>query len=86
MLSMAVTKHFIIIKFYLIFEVSDTMHLFSMDERKTNLMYLLYIFIVAVGDALHVSGVFAHRPPHASHHHHQRSAHSTPCRIPMLLI
>jgi hypothetical protein len=29
-----------------------------MDERKTN---LLYIFIVAVGDALHVSGVFAHR-------------------------
>jgi hypothetical protein len=32
-----------------------------MDERKTNLMQLLYIFIVAVGDALHVSGVFAHR-------------------------
>jgi hypothetical protein len=30
-------------------------------ERKTNLMHLLYIFIVAVGDALHVSGVFAHR-------------------------
>jgi hypothetical protein len=29
--------------------------------RKTNLMLLLYIFIVAVGDALHVSGVFAHR-------------------------
>jgi hypothetical protein len=29
-----------------------------MDERKTNLMHLLYIFIVAVGDALHVSGVF----------------------------
>jgi hypothetical protein len=43
------------------FEVSDTVHLFSMDERKTNLMHLLYIFIVAVGDALHVSGVFAHR-------------------------
>jgi hypothetical protein len=42
-------------------EVSDTVHLFSMDERKTNLMHLLYIFIVAVGDALHVSGVFAHR-------------------------
>jgi hypothetical protein len=32
-----------------------------MDERKTNLMHLLYIFIVGVGDALHVSGVFAHR-------------------------
>jgi hypothetical protein len=31
------------------------------DERKTNLMHPLYIFIVAVGDALHVSGVFAHR-------------------------
>jgi hypothetical protein len=43
------------------FEVSDTVHLFSMDERKTNLMHLLYIFIVAVGDALLVSGVFAHR-------------------------
>jgi hypothetical protein len=42
-------------------EVSDTVHLFSMDERKTNLMHLLYIFIAAVGDALHVSGVFAHR-------------------------
>jgi hypothetical protein len=33
----------------------------SKDERKTNLMQLLYIFIVAVRDALHVSGVFAHR-------------------------
>jgi hypothetical protein len=43
------------------FEVSDTVHLFSMDERRTNLMQLLYIFIVAVGDAVHVSGVFAHR-------------------------
>jgi hypothetical protein len=32
-----------------------------MDERKTNLMHLLYIFTVAVGDAVHVSGVFAHR-------------------------
>jgi hypothetical protein len=32
-----------------------------MDERKNNLKQLLYIFIVAVGDALHVSGVFAHR-------------------------
>jgi hypothetical protein len=32
-----------------------------MDERKTNLMHLFYIFIVAVGDALLVSGVFAHR-------------------------
>jgi hypothetical protein len=32
-----------------------------LDERKTKLMQLLYIFIVAVGDALHVSGVFAHR-------------------------
>jgi hypothetical protein len=32
-----------------------------MDEGKTNLMQLLYIFIVAVGDALHVSGVFVHR-------------------------
>jgi hypothetical protein len=31
-----------------------------MYERKTNLMQLLYIFIVTVGDALHVSGVFAH--------------------------
>jgi surface polysaccharide O-acyltransferase-like enzyme len=30
-----------------------------MNERKTNYMQLLYIFIVAVGDALHVSGVFA---------------------------
>jgi hypothetical protein len=36
-------------------------NLYIMDERKTNLMHLLYIFIVAVGDALHVSGVFAHR-------------------------
>jgi hypothetical protein len=44
-----------------ILEVSDTVHLFSTDERKANLMQLLYIFIVAVGDALHVSGVFAHR-------------------------
>jgi hypothetical protein len=44
-----------------ILEVSDTVHLFSTDERKTNLMHLLYIFIVAVGDAQHVSGVFAHR-------------------------
>jgi hypothetical protein len=34
---------------------------YLMDERKTNLIHLLYIFIVAVGDALHVSGVFAHR-------------------------
>jgi hypothetical protein len=42
-------------------EVSDTVHLFSMDERKNNLMHVLYIFIVAVGDALHVSGVCAHR-------------------------
>jgi hypothetical protein len=42
-------------------EVSDTVHLFAVDERKTNLMRLLYIFIVAVGDTLHVSGVFAHR-------------------------
>jgi hypothetical protein len=42
-------------------EVSDTVHLFSVDERKTNLMHLLYVFIVAVGDDLHVSGVFAHR-------------------------
>jgi hypothetical protein len=33
----------------------------QMDERKTKLMHLLYIFIVAVGDALHVSGVFAQR-------------------------
>jgi hypothetical protein len=32
-----------------------------LDERKTNLMHLLYIFIAAVGDALHVSGMFAHR-------------------------
>jgi hypothetical protein len=42
-------------------EVSDAMHLCSMNERKTNFMHLWYIFIVAVGDALHVSGVFAHR-------------------------
>jgi hypothetical protein len=41
-------------------EVSDTVHLCSMNERKTNLMQLLYIFIVAIGVALHVSGVFAH--------------------------
>jgi hypothetical protein len=33
---------------------------FSNEWKKTNLMHLLYIFIVAVGDALHVSGVFAH--------------------------
>jgi hypothetical protein len=33
----------------------------KLDERKTNLMHLLYIFIVAAGGALHVSGVFAHR-------------------------
>jgi hypothetical protein len=32
-----------------------------MNVRKTNLMHLLYIFIVAVRDARHVSGVFAHR-------------------------
>jgi hypothetical protein len=32
-----------------------------MDERRTSLMHLLYTFIVAVGDALRVSGVFAHR-------------------------
>jgi hypothetical protein len=58
----ALTYTFILlfICFY-IFEVSDTVHLFSMDERKAKLMHLLYIFIVAVGDALHVSGVFAHR-------------------------
>jgi hypothetical protein len=31
-----------------------------MNGRKTNLMQLLCIFIVAAGDALHVSGVFAH--------------------------
>jgi hypothetical protein len=42
-------------------EVSNTVHLCSMNERKTNFMQLLYIFIVAVGDALHASGVFAHR-------------------------
>jgi hypothetical protein len=36
-------------------------HIYPLDERKTNLMQLLYIFIVVVGDALHVSGVFAHR-------------------------
>jgi hypothetical protein len=41
-------------------EVSDIVHLISMNERKNNLMQLLYIFIVAVGDALHDSGVFAH--------------------------
>jgi hypothetical protein len=35
--------------------------IFSLDERETNLMHLLYIFIVAFGDAVHVSGVFAHR-------------------------
>jgi hypothetical protein len=29
-------------------------------EEKTNLIQLLYIFIVAVGDVLQVSGVFAH--------------------------
>jgi hypothetical protein len=33
-------------------------------KEKTNLMHLLYIFIVAVGDALHVSGVFAHHQEH----------------------
>jgi hypothetical protein len=32
-----------------------------MGERKTNLMHLLYRFIAAVGDAVHISGVFAHR-------------------------
>jgi hypothetical protein len=32
-----------------------------MDERKTNLLHLLYIFIVAAGEALHVSGAFADR-------------------------
>jgi hypothetical protein len=31
-----------------------------MKERKTNLMQMSYIFFVAAGDALHVSGVFAH--------------------------
>jgi hypothetical protein len=35
-------------------------HRKEMNERKINLMQLLYRFIVAVGDALHVSGVFAH--------------------------
>jgi hypothetical protein len=39
----------------------------SMDERKTNLMHLLYIFIVAAGDALHVSGMFAHRHTRGLH-------------------
>jgi hypothetical protein len=43
-----------------LFEVSDTVLRCSMNERETNLMQLFYIFIVAVGDALHVSGVFAH--------------------------
>jgi hypothetical protein len=43
-----------------ILEVGDTVHLCSMNKRKTNLMQLLYIFIVAVGDPLHVSGVFTH--------------------------
>jgi hypothetical protein len=49
------TKH--LKKCYIV--VNDTVHLCSMDKRKTNLMQL-YIFIVAVGDALHVLGVFAH--------------------------
>jgi hypothetical protein len=41
---------------------SGTVNKRNLDERKTNLMHLLYIFfIVAVGDALHVSGAFAHR-------------------------
>jgi hypothetical protein len=31
-----------------------------MYETKTNLMQVLYIFIVGFGDALHVPGVFAH--------------------------
>jgi hypothetical protein len=31
-----------------------------MNEGETNLMQLLYIFIVAVGVALHLSGVFTH--------------------------
>jgi hypothetical protein len=43
-------------------EVLDCKEMYrSWDERKTNLLHLLYIFIVAVGDALHVSGVLAHR-------------------------
>jgi hypothetical protein len=45
---------------YVYFIVTST-NLWVLDERKTNLMHLSYIFIVAVGDALHVSGVFAHR-------------------------
>jgi hypothetical protein len=56
-----ITSELTAVLIYLHVEVSDTVHLFSMDERKTNLMHLLYIFIVAVGDAVHVSGVFAHR-------------------------
>jgi hypothetical protein len=43
-------------------EISQNIPL--MDERKTNLMHLLYIFIVAVGDALYVSGMFAHCQEH----------------------
>jgi hypothetical protein len=43
--------------------ISDVMNIqetfLELNERKTNLMQLLYIFIVAVGDALHVSGLFA---------------------------
>jgi hypothetical protein len=44
-------RHIVIhsgVRIFFILEVSDTVHLFSMDERKTNLMHLLYIFIVAV--------------------------------------
>jgi hypothetical protein len=41
-------------------EVSDKVHFCLLNERKTKLMQLLYMFIVAVGDTLQVSGVFAH--------------------------
>jgi hypothetical protein len=40
--------------------VSDTVHLFSLNEKKNQLDAPVVYIIVAVGDALHVSGVFDH--------------------------
>jgi hypothetical protein len=50
-----------------------------MDERKTNLMHLLYIFIVAVEDALHVSAStrFAPPPPAQRPQHTAQNTYAT---------
>jgi hypothetical protein len=47
-----------------------------MDERKTNLMQLLYIFIVAVGDAA-ASTRFAPPPPAQRPQHTAQNTYAT---------